>query len=184
MKKILVFVLFLSPLVTFGATYSNATRKFSFDYNDADWEVVPEDAKAPHKGADVDKAMVEHTLVSIQRKKADEKYRARFSVVVDDLKKAKSKDVSALVRYQNYAVDFLKSQRFSIVSTGPKKLPLVVGAASEVVAYQRDFGLTFHQIILLHSDEAYILTAAARTTNYDSYAKEIEKIVDSFHFAQ
>lgn len=170
---------FLLSFSAFATVFTHPTRGFHFEYNAADWEIVPD---VPAKGADVDKKMAERTLVTLQRKVPDEKYRARFSVVVDDVAKAKGKNPSALARYEAYATEFLKGQRFTISSAETKKLSALGVEAAEITAYQRDFGLTFRQVIFLKGSEAYLLTGAARTKSFEAHSKEIQGMIDSFQF--
>jgi hypothetical protein len=165
-------------------TFTNAERHFSFDYDESKWEVVPEKPEEKKRGADVDQAMAQKTLVTIQRKDADDKYHARFSVVTDSITKYKGTPVEQLVEYRKHALEFLKSQRFHILTTDERKLPGVTEPAFEVTANQRDFGLTFRQVVFIHGTEAYLLTAATRTAKFDEYGKELKTVFDTFKFTK
>lgn len=171
----------------FGATYESSNRsstpQIKFSYPEADWEVLPN--RAETEGAQqVDKTMAQQTLVVVQKKQPDDKYRARFHVVTDSLDKFKEGKVPLIVQYQKYTVDFLKSQRCLILSTEPIQLPHVKDTAVEVVANQRDFGLKFKQVIFIHDGKAYLLTATTRTQKFDDYKKEINQFFETFQFVQ
>ncbi len=182
MNFFLLFPLFLLSAAN-AAVHTNNDRHFSFDYDEAKWEVVPDKAgDKKQSGQDVDRAMAQKTLVTVQRKDADDKYHARFSVVTDSLSGFKGSAVEQLVAYRKHALDFLKSQRFHILTTEERKLPLVPETAFEVTANQRDFGLTFRQVVFLHGNQAYLLTAATRTAKFEEYGKELQKVFDSFKF--
>jgi hypothetical protein len=162
-----------------GAAYTSPSGGFSLDYDEANWEVVKGPTAAKQ---DVDEKMAERTLVTLQRKNADEKYRTRFSVVEDDASHYTQPGLERLVAYNQHAVDFLKSQRFRILSTAPRTLPKVGEPGVETVANQRDFGLTFRQVVFLRGKNAYLLTAATRTNRFETYGKEIQALFESFHF--
>lgn len=165
-----------------AATYKNPTKGVEFDYDDSQWEIVPNGGNARPLEA-VDKTMAERTLVTVQRKLADDKYRARFSVVVDPAEKFTGNESERLVAYQKHAVDFLTGQRFHILSTQKTTLPNVKSPAVEIMANQRDFGLMFRQVAVLVGKEAYLLTAAARTKKFPDYQAEIAKMFSSFKLA-
>ena len=76
----------------------------------------------------------------------------------------------------------MKSQRFRILSSELVRLPGVKTPGIEIVADQRDFGLTFRQVIFLKDGQAYLLTAAARSKSYRNYQPELDKIFNSFSF--
>jgi hypothetical protein len=167
-------VIFSTPLVI----AAQLQPSFRLTYDEKNWEAVSstKDSKIPPKET-VDQVMAEKTLTVLQRKNSDDKYRARVSVVMDPLKK----EEASLAAYQKHAVDFMKSQRFTILSQEPKKLPHISESAMEITANQRDFGLTFRQIIFVKGENAYLLTATTRTDKFASYEKEIEEILSSFH---
>jgi hypothetical protein len=89
-----------------------------------------------------------------------------------------------VVQYQKYTVDFLKSQRFQILSVEPVQLPKVNETAVEILANQRDFGLKFKQVIFVYEGKAYILTATTRTEKFDDYKNDIKKFFDTFEFVK
>lgn len=169
-----------------AAPYVASDKSFSFAFDDKTWEIVV--APGAAGAQDVDRAMAERTVATLQRRNADEKYRARFSVVVDDPTRIKEKGATPLEAYARHALEFLKNQRFHVLSSGPKKLPKVSDGGYEIVAHQRDFGLTFRQQIFLHKSgsktEAYLLTAATRTNKFDGYKGELDSLFDSFTFSQ
>jgi hypothetical protein len=172
----------LYSLTSFGAQYAPGDRPYWFEFDDTKWEVVA-GAKTPAT-QDVDKAMEGLTLTTLQRKEADDKYRARFSVVVDDPKKTAGKNEPDLASYAKHAVDFMKGQRFHVQSAESKILPMLGVPAYEIVANQRDFGLTFRQVVFLWDrngkKEAYLLTAATRTNKYDAYKGEVDRFFNTF----
>lgn len=179
MKYLLICLFSVSAL---GARYHRPHYGFFFEYDESKWELVP-DPKETSQAPEVDKKMAEKTLVTVQRKQADEKYHARFSVVVDN-KELSSKGTTPLAAYHKHALDFLKSQRFHVVSSEEKKLRNVDSPAIEIIANQRDFGLTFRQVIFLRDKEAYLLTVATRTKSYDSLRAETNRFFDSFTFGK
>ena len=165
-----------------GATYRNPNQGFSFEYDEKNWTLVDVDSKASSTAQDVDKAMAQRTLVSVQHNQADEKYRSRFSVVIDNLDNFKGSPAEQLLLYQTHALNFLKSQRFQILGTTRTTLPKLSEPAFEILANQRDFGLTFRQVIFIHGGLAYLLTVAARTARFDSSKPEMKPLFDSFSF--
>lgn len=168
-------------LVCEAATYQDAKQNIKFDYDEADWEVVPNGG--PNRPLEaVDKAMAERTLVTVQRKVADDKYHARFSVVVDPADKLKGSEGEQILAYQKHAVEFLEGQRFHIMEKRMASLGKVPLPAFEIIANQRDFGLLFRQVAVLVGKEAYLVTAAARTAKFPLYKAEIGKMFDSFQF--
>jgi len=175
--------IFLSSVVAFGATFQSQQQSphFKFDYNEGNWELMPQ--RSEKDGAQqIDKNMAQQTLVTIQKKQPDEKYHARFHVVTDSLDKFKEPKTPPLVQYQKHTVDFLKSQRFQILSVEPITLSKVKEMAVEIIANQRDFGLKFKEVIFIKDNKAYILTATTRTEKFDEYKSDIKMIFDSFEF--
>lgn len=172
LNLLLVLVLFaLSSSRLVAASFSDLTQSVFFDYDDSLWEVVPS-PKETAAQADVDRKMTQKTLVTLQRKTADEKYRSRFSVVVDQRK-------DTFEKYQTYAVDFLKSQRFTVQKEGSRSLPQA-GKTFEIVAYQRDFGLTFQQVMVPRNKEVFLLTLSVRTKEFPNYSADMDKMLASF----
>ncbi len=165
-----------------GAPFVPSDRPYQFEFDETNWELV-----APAKQSatqDVDKAMEGRTLTTLQRKVADEKYHARFSVVVDDPTRLPAKVGADLSGYAKHAVDFMTGQRFHVLSSEAKIFPRLGVPAYEIIANQRDFGLTFRQVIFLREKdgkrEAYLVTAAVRTNKFDSYKAELDKFFNSF----
>ena len=184
MYRITLFVaLVLTACFLEAATFSHPERKFQVDYDDSSWEIVVEDAKAKSRADDNDKAVAQRTLVTLQRRVADDKYHARFSVVVDSLAKFPGVPAERLVKYRKHAVDFLKGQRFHLFETHDYTLPKIGTLGFETLASQRDFGLMFKQVVFLRSEEAFLLTAATRTDKFDGYKPELTKLFDSFRFS-
>ncbi|MFM8315060.1 MAG: PsbP-related protein [Deltaproteobacteria bacterium] len=179
----LLFVLNLLSVALYGTSFESPVYNFKFDYNDSLWEVVPSRTEKTD-AQQIDKSMAQQTLATVQRKQPDEKYHARFHVVSDSLEKFKDSKVPQLVQYQKHTVDFLKSQRFMILSQEPVQLPLVKETAVEILANQRDFGLKFKQVIFIHEGRVYILTATTRTEKFDDYKSEIKAMFDSFQFGK
>lgn len=175
------FGLVLVSSLSQAAHFKTQESPFQFQFDDSNWELLPTRAETK-AAAEVDQKMAEATLVNLQRKQADDKYRARFSVVSDSLEKFKDGKISPLVQYQKHAVDFLKSQRFQILSTENIKLGKMQLPAVEVVASQRDFGLKFKQVIFVKEDRAFLLTLATRIEKFDSTLTEVKSIFDSFDF--
>jgi hypothetical protein len=178
-----LFALFLFSFCAFGTTYQSSQffPNFKFDYSEGNWEVVPPRVEKSDAQA-IDKSMAQQTLVTVQRKQPDEKYHARFHVVTDSLEKFKDSKVPQIIQYQKHTVDFLKSQRFQILSVEPTTLPQVKETAVEIIANQRDFGLKFKQVVFIHQGKAYILTATTRTEKFDSYKSELTVIFNTFQF--
>jgi len=162
-----------------AAVYQNPAHSFHFDYDDVAWELVANGSSTRPLEA-VDKTMNERTLVTVQRRVADDKYRARFSVVLDPIEKFGKTDTERLIAYQKHAVDFMKGQRFHVIEVKKVELPKLKFPAFEILANQRDFGLYFRQVAVLVGNEAYLLTAAARTAKFPDYTKEINRFFDTF----
>ncbi len=154
----------LWPILS-AALIQDSQFGISLSYPDPEWVKV----EIPTASASVDQKMKEQTLLTIQKAKADDGYHARFSVVTDSATPFKKKDKSLAESYEAHAIDFLKSQRFTILSQERKKLPNAPTTGLEVVAHQRDFGLTFRQHILLQGERAYLLTAASRSQQSKEY---------------
>ncbi len=165
-----------------AATYTDKEKGFSLEYNDTLWRVVPKSTEKK-TAADVDMEMAKRTLVTLERIPSDDKYHTRFSVVIDDLKKYEGNPLVQLTKYYKDALEFLKNQRFRILSTDPTKLPKVSEPAFEIVATQRDFGLTTRQLIIVHEKQAYLLTASTRNTVFDAQKAELAAVFDSFAFS-
>ena len=165
-----------------ASSYVDAKRHFTFDFNELGWELSDKKANDRPAKEDVDKNMAERTLVAVQRKEADDKYHSRFSVVVDDLSSFKETGALLLSAYHRKTVGFLKNQRFDVLSTNSVKMPLIATPAFETIANQRDFGLTFRQVVLVRGKEAYILTATSRTKRFEAQEKELKALFDTFTF--
>ncbi len=173
------FVLFVTAS-TGAATYTNPDRAFHFDYDENVWDVVPGKANDKRPGEAVDKSMADRMMVTVQRKLADDKHHARFSVVVDPVDKFGKTEAERLVGYQKHAVEFMKGQRFHIIEVKKAQLGKLKYPAFEILAHQRDFGLYFRQVVVLVGQEAYLLTAAARTAKFPEYAADINHFFDTF----
>ena len=182
LRQVSVLTAVLAPLLSFATEYRHPDRNFVFQYDESRWEIIAPTERQTRGGEPVDRAMASMTLVNLQRKQPDDKYHARFSVVVDSTKKFSGGVEEQFTAYQKHATEFLKNQRFHILSTAPKRLPKLGPPAFEIVANQRDFGLKFRQIIFLKEGEAHLLTAAARTAKFVDYEKEIQGFFDSFQF--
>ncbi len=176
-----ISILFLSlSFPALAAQYTNPERGFHFDYDDSTWDVVPNKGNQNRPLEAVDKTMADRTLVTIQRKLADDKHHARFSVVVDPIGKFGTMETERLIGYQKHAVDFMKGQRFHIIEAKKVTLGKLKYPAFEILANQRDFGLYFRQVAVLVGDEAYLLTAASRTAKFPQYATDINRFFDTF----
>src|SRR5437870_5628203 len=103
MKTTLLVILSVFSTLLGAAVYTNPEKHFSFEYLDSEWEVVPTRSETGKAGPELDRTMQEKTLVTLQRKTADEKYRTRFSVVLDDPSKVKGKESDPFERYKNYS---------------------------------------------------------------------------------
>ncbi|NBX92376.1 MAG: hypothetical protein EB078_03700 [Proteobacteria bacterium] len=157
-----------------AATYSDPQHRISFQYDDTLWETG-----APKRN-DVE------TLVSLQRrtpdKEGDTTYFSRLSIVKEDWSKIKTVKESKLPRleaYKNHAAEFLKSQRFDILSAAVRKTTGIPDGIFEIVARQRDFGLTFQQVGFLEKENAYLVTITVRTQKFPEYQTEINQILNS-----
>ncbi len=179
MKLFALLLLSFTPI--YSAQYIDPIRNIHFDYDDTTWELKETPVKP--QAEEVDKSMAQKTIVNLQKKLSDEKYHSRFSIVLDDASKVKKTSAGIYKDYQKHTVEFLKSQRFDVISVKEVKLPKVAEPAFEVMANQRDFGLLFRQVVFLKGDTAYLLTAATRTKKYEDYAKELDKIFDSVEVA-
>ena len=167
-----------------AARYTSHDRRFHFEYDETKWEIVGETPAEKAKRQDVDQVMAQKTLVTLQRKDADDKYHARFSVVADSLAKFKGAKPDELSAYRKHALQFMENQRFHIQTSNDLKLSRVPGPAFEILANQRDFGLTFRQVVFLRGPEAYLLTTASRTAKFVGYRPETEKFFDTFQFTE
>lgn len=157
-----------------AVTFHDPVSKISFAYDENLWEVVPT------------KSNEKETLVNLQRKKADKDgdtvYFSRISVVKEDtaqVKKVRESKLPKLQAYQSHAVEFLRSQRFDILSSDMKKIDGIPAGAFEIMANQRDFGLTFQQLGFLNGETAYLVTATVRTKKFGDYKAELEKLFES-----
>jgi hypothetical protein len=176
MVLVALFGVFLSQ--SFAVTFHEPVSKISFTYDENLWEVVPT------------KANEKETLVNLQRKVADKDgdttYFSRISIVKEDttqVKKVKSSKLPKLQAYQIHAAEFLRSQRFDILSSEMKKVEGIPAGAFEILANQRDFGLTFQQLGFLDGDTAYLLTATVRTKKLGEYKAELAKMFQSVRLA-
>ena len=180
MKYLSVLVFFFCSTLL-AATFVHPTEGFRFEYDDKHWGI------SSNKVPTIEKSEKNkfRTLVALQRKKPDDGYFARFSVVAQSLEPFKKKSKKPLQAYHQHGVDFLKSQRFGNFESrqGKKILPKVPGTAFETVANQRDYGLTFKQIVFARGNDAFQLTAGTRTDKFPSYQKEINQILMSFSFS-
>lgn len=176
----LFFTSFVGFLCVFAeaVTFSDPVSHFNFAYDDALWEVAP--IKTGEK----------ETLLNLQRKTPDKEgdttYFSRISVVKEGISKNQSvqnlivkKKLSPLQAYQGHAADFMRSQRFDILSSDLKKVPGIPGGAFELVANQRDFGLTFQQWGFIFEDQAFLVTATVRTKRFPEYKAELEQLFQS-----
>lgn len=174
---------FLSLLIGFGwliasqagaASFTDPKSHLALNYDDSVWEVVPL------------KVSDSETLLNLQRKTADKEgdttYFSRVSVVKDDLTKLKKVIASKLPRlqaYQSHAVEFLKGQRFDVLSTEVKNTEAVPGGMFEIIANQRDFGLTYQQMGFIQGETAYLITATVRTKKFPDYRTELNQLFQS-----
>jgi len=174
--RILIFLLvFAIPHATLIAAHFSK-GVLSFDYDEKKWEISSETAK-PAKAP----ASLKGTVVALEHKKAKDRYRARISVVEDKITKEK-KQLSRPENYHRHSVEFLKSQRFRIISKGKTKLSGISQPVYETVASQRDFGLMTRQIVLSHQGKIYLLTASTRIDNFEEHKNEIARLFNSFRF--
>lgn len=171
----------LFSIQSWGTQYTHADPPFSVDYDEAVWEVMPLQKAT---GAAVDKSMAEKTLLNLQRRQADEKYHARFSVVVDEAKRFQEAGKPLLDSYRQHAVDFLLGQRFKVSPPQSTTLPGVSAPAFEIIGEQRDFGLTFRQIVFLDRDKAVLLTGATRKDKFEAQSKELQTMFASFKWGK
>lgn len=175
-----ISVCFLAFFSSFGksVTFSDPVSHFNFVYDESLWEVTP--IKTGEK----------ETLLSLQRKTPDKEgdttYFSRVSVVKEGIAKNQSvqdlilkKKLSPLQAYQGHAAEFLRSQRFDIISSDLKKAAGIPGGAFELIANQRDFGLTFQQWGFVFEDQAFLVTATVRTKKFPEYKAELEQLFQS-----
>jgi len=157
-----------------GAIFNEPKSGLSLSYDEALWQPT------------MDKVASQETLFNLQRKVADKEgdstYFSRLSVVRDDLSKIKKVNDSKLPKlqaYQLHVVDFLKSQRFDIVSSDMKKSASIPGGFFEIISNQRDFGLTYQQVGVVKDNEAYLVTATVRTKKFAEYRPDLDKLFQS-----
>ena len=173
----------LGVRMTFAATFAEPARHFAIDYDDSTWEVVP--SRSTTNLSDADRVTREQTWLTLQRKSADDGYHARFTVVTDEKRlPAQASDPDQLLAYQQHALGFMRSQRFHILGTTARDLPIVGSSAVEIVANQRDFGLAFQQVIFLHGERVFLLTGSARTSKAEAYRSEVDRLFSSFRFTR
>ncbi len=174
--------LFLSLIITSWAvanTYTHPDPAFKLEYDPKDWEVSRakvenEDPSAPQK-----------TLVALQKVKSQDSYHPRFSVVIEDVKQFEKAGQTPLQSYAQHARKFLESQNFGNLSSrnGKDILPKSQQEAVEMVGTQRNFGLTFRQVVVVKDGKAYLLTGACRTAEYQKGACGLDGLFTSFEFA-
>jgi len=178
--RLMAFIAFFGVFLSqgFAVTFHEPVSKISFTYDENLWEVVPT------------KTNEKETLVNLQRKVADKEgetsYFSRISIVKENttqVKKVQTSKLPKLQAYESHAVEFLRSQRFDILSAEMKKIEGIPAGAFEIVANQRDFGLTYQQLGFLNGDTAYLLTATVRTKKFSEYKAELEKIFQSVRLA-
>jgi hypothetical protein len=174
--KILPFVLGLVLLnfSSFGAVFEDPQMGLSFQYDESLWE--------PNR----EKVSGSEVLFSLQRKVADKEgdtvYFSRVSIVketLSNIKNLKISKLSPLQAYQVRAVEFLKSQRFNILTSESKNNESVPGGFFEIGANQRDFGLTFQQMGFVTKDSGVLVTATVRTSKFPEYKEELSKMFQS-----
>ncbi len=174
----MLLILFFSSLLS-AATFQHA--ELSFEYNEANWELI-QPQKSEGKES-VDKEMSGKTIITLQRKNADEKYRARFSVVIDTVAKAQpQKNETPLTAYTRYSQEFLKGQRFSVLDQKKSSFGAPASEATDTVLFQRDFGLKFRQVIFVKNSNALLMTFTSRQKPFDAYVVEIESLLSSLRF--
>ena len=175
--RIAIFCLLAMSLKAYPREYRDPLKEFYFEFDEEKWQIVP-----PRTGekTDIDKQFAEQTLVNVQRIKSDDKYHSRFSVVLEKADGGEGPLDARLTKYGEKARDFLEKQRFYVFSG---KLVTFSGIkAFDIIANQRDFGLMFHQRVLLRGKDAYLLTAATRTKKFEEQEAEVDKMLDSFRF--
>ena len=157
-----------------GAVYQDPQSGLSLSYDEALWETSN------------NKVASQETVLNLQRKipdkEGDTTYFSRLSIVRDDMskiKKVQESKLPPLQAYQVHAIDFLKSQRFDIVSSELKKSENIPGGIFEIIANQRDFGLTYQQVGLIKNGQAYLITATVRTKKFSEYRSDLEKMFQS-----
>lgn len=159
--------------VLFASDYGDPLSRISITYDETNWSVKPIAV------GDADRSLLKGTLLTLERKNSDEQYHARFSIVSDSLSFKGALD-EQLVKYHKHATDFLKSQRFHILDTFPRKIQNVQGI--ETLAVQRDFGLQFRQVVFIHNSKAYLATASSRIGKMKEYEREFDGILNSVRF--
>lgn len=181
MKYLLIaFAVYCQFGISAIQVFENADPGFSFSYDDALWERVSISA-AENSGAagELSAAQNHRTVAMLEFLSADEKYHPRFSVVLDGMKTKDGKKES-LSEYWKRSVKFLKEQRFTVYSAAEIKLDKLATPAFEVIADQRDFGLTFRQVVFEKSGQAFVLTAACRTKSFPAMKDKLDLFFKSF----
>lgn len=175
------FFYFLIGISIGAKEFIHDKKPFRLEYDESVWEISPSHPKHMGSPREIDKWLSKPTLLSLQRKEKDDNYHSRFSIVVDKFESDTAKsNVELLQVAADRSIKFLKDQRFSIRLKEPSH-PLNTNLLSyRIIGEQRDFGLTFHQFILIHGEEVYYLTHAARTSQFEKQKDEGEKLIQSF----
>lgn len=169
-----VMALLFISLLGWAAIFEDPAGRFRISFQEP-WEPTKDSRSEGERS----QMLPGRVLVGIQRKQKDDGYHPRFSVVMEDTRRFNTSEIAGQVRYKNYVVDFLKDQRFQIISQ--KTQMLVSGLpAFEITAFQRDFGLTYRQWGVMDRSHAFLLTAAARVKRFESYEVEMGQIMRSF----
>ncbi len=166
---------FISPVIE-AAIYQDTKHKFQFEYDEAHWEIT---APRPVASAGLDDDIKKRTLVVLQSKHEEGKYRSRFSVVLDALDTAL--DPLSGLTYQNRLVSFLKSQRFQNIHKGSIRSDSA-GQSFELISDQRDFGLTFKQVGFVQSKRVLLLTLSTRIASFENTRVKNNSFFESFRF--
>ena len=171
-----LLVLIATTVYAGSTSFQHPSGQFRLVYDSDIWEIAPIE-RGTQRVEEVDQRIQQAIQVSLQRKVANDRYHPRFSVVVEDATRFDTKTPSGAENYRRYALDFLKSQRFQVLSQ--RSVTLGELPAYEITAYQRDFGLTYVQWIVLEGTRAFLLTGAARTQVFEERRAELDAMARS-----
>jgi len=176
----LVFLVHLNAAI--AANFLGLEDNFTISYDDQDWQVTQkklEDAQLNQRGIRV--------ILTLENKKAIDRHHARITLIEDTDSSRWKKDLKSpdLIQYRDYAVEFLTQQRFRIESTNPvqigsDKATSISGVRIE--ASQRDFGLSYQQVIFERFGKIYLVTLANRLNEKEKFNQVLATFLNSVRF--
>lgn len=151
-KYLLAFVLCCSVQ---ASLYQDKRAGLQFEYG-ADWQIAPlkKDTSMPHSK--------EETIVTLQKANSEEGYRPQVSFVLEPIKAGTDK-LATQAAYEKRALEFLKNQGFQILAQSAKVMPGFSTPVFLIEASHRNFGLTLQQLVIVRGENAFLVTAAAKS---------------------